>query len=66
MNAKNKPRYKTIFSLRIRLELRKKNIEPLIETDNFDHPGFKCQKYEWNDKLEEALSEIMEGGESNG
>lgn len=42
MNAKNKPRYKTIFSLRVRLELRKKNIEPLIETDNFDHPGFKC------------------------
>lgn len=66
MDAKIMPRYKTIFSLRIRSELRKRNIEPLMEVDNKDKPGFKCWKYEMTSELEEALSEIMEGGKSNG
>lgn len=42
MHAKTTPRCKTIFSLRIRSELRKRNIEPLMEVDNKDKPGFKC------------------------
>lgn len=62
----NIQKYKTIFSLRIRTELRKRGFEPLLEMDNFEHPGFRCQRYELTDELELALSEIREGGKSNG
>ena len=60
------PRYKTIFSLRIREKLRKRNIEPLFELDNLDKPGFKCWRYRVDEEFSSALDEIIEGGQNDG
>ena len=38
-------KFKTIFSLRVRLELRKMGIEPVMESDNPYKPGLKCWMY---------------------
>ena len=64
--AKDMPKYRLIFSLRIREQLRERGIEPLFELENFEKPGFKCWKYKVNEELSSALDEIMEGGRDNG
>ena len=65
MDRTKMPKYKTIFSLRVREELQKRGIEPLVEVDNFHHPGYKCWKYSMNDILSSALDDIL-GGSKNG
>ena len=57
-----KDKYITIFSLRVRNELRKRGFEPLVETDNFLKPGFKCWKYYNDADLQSALHDILVGG----
>lgn len=54
-------RHRIIFNLGIREDLRKKGFEPLLETDNLKHPGFKCWVYENTPEFAKALDEIMEG-----
>lgn len=60
--SKPKSKNKTVYSLRIRCELRKRGFEPLVEIDNVYKPGFKCQIFEESEEFEEAFSEIMKGG----
>lgn len=36
------PKFKTIYSLRVRQLLREKGFEPLAEMDNYFKPEFKC------------------------
>lgn len=65
-NVKKIPKYKTVFSLRIRNELKKRGIEPLVEVNNFNHPGYKCWKYAITDELNNAFADIMKGGQDYG
>ena len=58
-----KEKYVTIFSLRVRKELRKRGFEPLVETDNYLKPGFKCWKYNDTLGLQSALHDILMGGD---
>jgi hypothetical protein len=58
-----KEKYVTIFSLRVRKELRKRGFEPLVEIDNFLKPGFKCWKYINSAELQSVLPEILMGGD---
>lgn len=53
--------YQIIYSLRIRRALRKAGFDPIMETDNFKKPGYKCWMYENTDDFKEALSAIFEG-----
>lgn len=55
------PKYKTIFSLRIRTLLRQKGIEPLFECPNLKIEGYKCWVYSWTDELQSALDDILGG-----
>lgn len=61
MNAKM-PKYKIIYSLRIRCLLQEKGFEPLVEMENIYKPHFKCWQYLNTPEFEKTLSEIMEGG----
>ena len=65
MNTKI-PKYQIVYSLRIRLALRERGFEPLIEMDNIHKPHFKCWQYLNTPDFAEALSEIMKGGRNNG
>jgi len=58
--------YKIIYSLRIRLELRKRGFEPLIELINPYKQYLKCWKFLDTEEFEIALSEIMREGKKNG
>ena len=51
--------YKTIFSLRVRQELKKYGFEPLLEKDNALKPEFKCWVYERTEEFDNILSIIM-------
>ena len=55
------PKYKTIFSLKIRLALRDAGFEPLMETNNQYKPHLKCWVYEETERFQIALDKIMEG-----
>ena len=57
-------KYKTIFSLRIRLALRERGIEPIMESPNPYKQGLKCWVYENSQELDQALTLLM-GGYSN-
>lgn len=50
---------KTIYSLRVRSQLRARGIEPLMEFDNPYKPGLKCWVFEITDEFSEVLDEIM-------
>ena len=64
MNTKKqKETYQTIYSLRIRKALRDKGFEPLIESANPYVKGFKCWLYEDSEALQQAISDIMAGGQ---
>lgn len=52
-------KFKTIFSLRIKIELSKRGFEPVLENDNVNKPGFKCWIYEITPEFDECLDEIM-------
>ena len=56
------PKFKTIYSLRVRQLLREKGFEPLAEMDNYFKPEFKCQQYANTEEFRLALSEILKGG----
>lgn len=60
MNAKQ-TKYKTIFSLRVKMALRENGIEPILETDNRDKPGFKCWVYVVTPEFNATMSKIMGG-----
>ena len=62
MNAKIQ-KYKTIFSLRVRLALRNVGFEPVMESPNPYKPGLKCWMYEETQEFIEALNTIL-GGEN--
>lgn len=68
MNAKtlNNSTYKTIYSLRIMLELKKLGFEPLLEMDNIYKPPLRCWLFLRSSAFDEALTSIMEGRISNG
>ena len=57
-------KYKTIFSLRVRLALRDRGFEPIMESDNPYKPGLKCWMYAETPDLLAALDAII--GEGNG
>lgn len=65
-NLTKMPKYKTIFSLRVRKELRDRGIEPLVEMENTNHPGYKCWRYELNEEFNNAMNDIMKGGQDYG
>ena len=58
-------KYKTIFSLRVRLALRNAGFEPIMESPNPYKPGLKCWVYEITDEFLTALNKIL-GGDSYG
>lgn len=55
------PKYKTIFSLRIKRELRKLGFEPDWEEENYLKPGFKCWNYLNTNTFQEALNNLLGG-----
>lgn len=55
-------KYKTIFSLRVRLALRDAGFEPIMESPNPYKPGLKCWMYEETKELKDSLNKIL-GGE---
>ena len=57
--------YKTIFSLRIRIALREKGFEPVMESPNPYKEGLKCWVYNVTPEFMKCLNEIM-GGYING
>lgn len=61
MNTKMQ-NYKTIFSLRVRLALRNKGFEPLMESPNPYKQGLKCWVYEETEAFCKALNSILGGG----
>jgi len=63
----NKPnyKYKTVYSLRVRQQLREKGFEPLAELDNPYKEWLKCWRYLITPEFEKAFSEIMKGGQNN-
>ena len=61
MNTKMQ-NYKTIFSLRVRLALRSKGFEPLMESPNPYKKGLKCWVYEETEEFRKALNTILGGG----
>ena len=50
---------KTIYSLKVRLELRKKGFEPLMEFDNQYKEGLKCWVFEETPEFMHAFDEVM-------
>ena len=54
------PKYKTIFSLRVRLALRGRGIEPVMESDNPYKQGLRCWIYEETDQFRAAFDQIMQ------
>ena len=58
-------KYKTIFSLRIRLALRNAGFEPIMETPNPYKPELKCWMYEETEDFIKTLNMIL-GGKDNG
>lgn len=61
MNAKNQNNYKTIFSLRVHLELQKRGFEYILEKDNIYKPGLKCWVYKVTPAFNLALNELLGG-----
>ena len=59
MNNCQIPKYKTIFSLRIKQQLKELGIEPLFETDNTKKQGFKCWVYEESPAFLDAFAEAI-------
>ena len=52
------PRFKRVYSLRIKQELKKLGFEPVTEADNIQKPGFKCWVYEASPAFLEAFENI--------
>lgn len=57
MNAKLS--VKTVYSMRIRAELKKRGIEPLVQLDNTYKEGYKCWIYEETEEFIEAFDNIL-------
>ena len=57
-----KPKFKMIFSLRIKVALSKEGIEPVLEKDNKTKPGFKCWLYEITPEFTSCIDRVIEGG----
>ena len=62
--ANNKEQnFKTIYSLKIKQELKKLGFEPILENDNPKKPTFKCWVYERTPEFMNAfISVTKEGG----
>jgi len=58
-NNTNK-KYQIVYSLRVRIALRERGFEPIVEEDNYRKPGFKCWHYLNTPEFSRALTEIME------
>lgn len=58
----SKVKYKTIYTLYIKQELKKLGFEPVLENDNINKPGFKCWIYEATPAFMSAFIKIAEGG----
>ena len=56
-----KQKVKTIYSLRVYLQLRKKGIMPILECESPYKKGYKCWVYELSEEVQEALNEILGG-----
>lgn len=54
------PKYKTIFSLRVRLALRDLGLEPLLESPNPKNPNLKCWMFEETPQFIEALNFVLD------
>lgn len=65
MSNVKKPKFKTIFSLRTKLELDRLGFVPVTETDNREKEGYKCWIYELTPALSDVLDNLW-GGRKNG
>ena len=54
----SKVKYKTIYTLYIKQELKKRGFEPVWENDNINKPGFKCWVYEATPAFLAAFTEV--------
>lgn len=54
-------KYKTVYTLWVKEELRKLGFDPVLETDNLRKPGFKCWVYEISDSFLDAFEKITGG-----
>ena len=59
-------KYKTVYSLRVRIELQLMGFEPIMEMINPFKPRLKCWRYLDTPEFEKAFSEIMTGGQEDG
>ena len=54
-------KYKTIFSLRVRLALRNMGFEPIMESVNPYKNNLKCWVYEETEEFIAALNKVLGG-----
>lgn len=59
--SNNMPKYRIIFSVRVKRALRELGFEPEWEDNNHNKPGFKCWSYLNTDAFQEALNKILGG-----
>ena len=57
------PKFKRVYSIRIKQELKKMGFEPVTEADNVQKPGFICWVYEASPAFLEALDRVISGKE---
>ena len=53
------PKFKRIYSIRIKQELKKMGFEPVTEADNVQKPGFVCWVYEASPAFLNAFTEAI-------
>lgn len=56
--------FKTIYTLKIKQELKKLGFEPILEKDNPKKPTFKCWVYEWTPEFIDAFTSVTKKGGS--
>lgn len=61
-NKQNESNIKMVYSLRVRIALRKEGFEPVWESDNPYKMGLRCWAYEETPAFAAAFSKILSGG----
>lgn len=58
----SKSKIKIVYSLKIHLELQKRNIPYILEMKNPRQPNFNCWVYDLTPQFQKAFDEILEKG----
>ena len=64
MSNVKETKYKTVYTLRVRQQLKDFGIEPILEKDNIKKPGYKCWVYEATPAFLSAFNKVVNEGRS--